>query len=88
MNFPNQRVSSMRKKLACVPIEDSEQPAHPHSLIRVFDGRSIASQESSISSGRKLSIILYSFESCLLIFLAPSISALDKLLGQLGTYAT
>ena len=31
-------VSSKRYKLACAHIEDSDQPAHPRSLIRVFDG--------------------------------------------------
>ena len=31
-------VFSKRYKLACVPIDDSDQPAHPHSLIRAFDG--------------------------------------------------
>ena len=36
-----------------VPIEDSDQPAHPHILIRVFDGCSVESQRSNISSGKK-----------------------------------
>ena len=31
-------VFSKRYKLACVPIDDSDQPAHPRSLIRAFDG--------------------------------------------------
>ena len=31
-------------KLAGAPIEDSDQPAHTRSLIRVFDGRSMGSQ--------------------------------------------
>ena len=34
-------VSNKRYKLACAPIEDSDQPAHPHSLIRVFADRSM-----------------------------------------------
>ena len=46
--------SSKRYTLACVPIEDSDQPAHPRSLIRVFDGRSMGSKGSNVSSGGKL----------------------------------
>ena len=41
-------------KLVCAPIEDADQHAHPHILIRVIDGHSIGSQGSNISSGRKL----------------------------------
>ena len=39
-------------KLACGPIEDSDQPAHPFSLIRVIDERSMGArrQESNNSS--------------------------------------
>ena len=40
-------VSSNGYKLAFAPIEDSVQPAHPRSLIRVFNGRSMGSQGSS-----------------------------------------
>ena len=40
--------------LACAPIEDSDQPAHPRMLIRVFNGRSIGSQGSKDSSGENL----------------------------------
>ena len=36
---------------ACVPIEDSDQPAHPPSLIRVFDRPSTGRQGSNISLG-------------------------------------
>ena len=32
-------------------IEASDQPAHPHNLNRVFDGRSMGSQRSNVSSG-------------------------------------
>ena len=32
-------------------IEDSDQPAHPRSLIRVYDWRSMGSIESCVSSG-------------------------------------
>ena len=45
--------SSKRYKLACVPIKDSDQPAHLHSLIRVFNGHSMGSQSPHVSSGRK-----------------------------------
>ena len=38
-------------KIACVPSEDSDQPAHPRSLIRVFTGHSLGSQGSKASSG-------------------------------------
>ena len=47
-------VSSKRYKLACAPIEDSDQPAQMRRLIRVFDGRSMGSQGFSVSSGGKL----------------------------------
>ena len=47
-------VSSKRYKLAYGPIEDSDQPAHPCSLIRVFDGCSVDSHGSNVSSGGKL----------------------------------
>ena len=43
--------------MACVPIEDSDQPVHPCSLIKVFDGRSMGSQGSKVSSGGKLRLI-------------------------------
>ena len=39
--------------LTCVPIEDSDQPEHPHSLIRILDGCSMGSQ----GSNRKLNLI-------------------------------
>ena len=43
-----------RYKLACAPIEDSDQTAQMHSLIRVFDGYSLGSQWFNVSSCRKL----------------------------------
>ena len=43
--------------MECVPIEDSDQPAHPCSLIKVFDGLSMGSQGSKVSSGGKLRLI-------------------------------
>ena len=38
-------------KMACAPREDSDQPGHPHSLIRVFAVRSMGSHEDP-SPGR------------------------------------
>ena len=40
--------------VACAPIEDSDQTAHPRSLIRVFNGRFMGSQWSNVSSRGKL----------------------------------
>ena len=40
-------VFGKRYNLACVSIKDSDQPANPCSLIRVFDGRSMYSQGSN-----------------------------------------
>ena len=48
--------SSIRYKLASAPIEDSDQPAQARSLIRVFDGGSMCSQGSNVSTGRKLTL--------------------------------
>ena len=45
--FTKEPVSSIRYNLACAPIEDSNLTAHPRSLIRVFDGRSMGRQESN-----------------------------------------
>ena len=45
---------SKNYKLACAHIKDSDQPAQWRRLIRVFNGRSIGSQGSNISSGGKL----------------------------------
>ena len=52
-------VSNKRYKLACAPIEDSDQPVHPQSPIRIFDGHSMGRQGSNISSGRKILIRLH-----------------------------
>ena len=49
-------MSSIRYKLACAHIEDSDQTAHPRSLIRVIDGRSMGSLGSKVSSGGKLTL--------------------------------
>ena len=38
-------------KTACVSSEDSDQPEHPCSLIRVFAGYFVGSQGSKVSSG-------------------------------------
>ena len=37
-------------KMACAPSEDSDQPGHPPSLIRVFAVRSVGSQGPQLSS--------------------------------------
>ena len=42
-----EQVSSKRCKLACAPIKETDQTAHPCSLISVFDGRSVGSQGSN-----------------------------------------
>ena len=47
-------VSSKSYKLAYAPIEDSDQPARPRSLIRVFDGRIMGSQGSNVFSDGRL----------------------------------
>ena len=51
-------VTSKRYKLACALIKYSDQPAHPRSLIRVFDKPSMDSQVSNVSSGGKLRLWL------------------------------
>ena len=55
------RKSSKRYKLLYTSIDDSDQPAHPRSLIRVLDGRPMGSKESNVckesnvsSGGKKL----------------------------------
>ena len=48
-------VSRKRYKLACVPIEDSDQPAHLRRLIRVLDGHSMESQWLNVISDGQLS---------------------------------
>ena len=40
-----------------MPIEDSDHPAHPRSLISVSNGCSLGSLESNVSSGGKLSVL-------------------------------
>ena len=42
---------SISYKIARVPSEASDQTAHPRSLIRVFAGHYVGSQESKASSG-------------------------------------
>ena len=49
--FSNEPVRSISCKTACVPSEDSDQPSHPSSLIRVFARHSLGSQGSKASSG-------------------------------------
>ena len=42
-------VSLAMYKLACAHnVDDSSQPVHPRSLIRVFDGRSMGGQEPNV----------------------------------------
>ena len=50
-------MSSKKYELACAPIEDSDQPAHLHSLLRVFDGLSMGMQGSNVSSSLKLDCV-------------------------------
>ena len=54
LSSPIEPVSSKRDTFVCAPIEDSDQPAHLYSLIRVFYVRSMGSIGSNISSDRKL----------------------------------
>ena len=42
---------SISYKIACAPSEDSDQPAHTRSLIRVFAGHLVSSQGFKASSG-------------------------------------
>ena len=42
------RSPAKRYQLACVPMKDSDLPAHPHSLITVFIGPSMGSQGSNV----------------------------------------
>ena len=46
--------SSERYKLTYAPTEDSDQPVHPRSLIRAFNGRSMGSRGSNVSSDGKV----------------------------------
>ena len=42
---------SISHKIVCAPNEDSNQHAHPHSLIKVFAGHSLDSPGSKVSVG-------------------------------------
>ena len=48
-NVNHDPVSGKRYKLACTPMEDSNQPVHPCSLTRVCDGFTLCSQGSNVS---------------------------------------
>ena len=48
-NYPGQSISC---KMVCAPSEDSDQPAHPRSLIRVLAGHLNVSNQGSKSSER------------------------------------
>ena len=50
-------LSSIRYKLGFEPVVDSDQPAQPRSLIRVFGGRSMGNQASNLPSDGKLRLI-------------------------------
>ena len=50
----NEPVSSKGCKFTCVPMENSDQSVHPHSLIRVLNVRSLGSPGANVSSGGKL----------------------------------
>ena len=56
--IPSKKVEYLtaKYKLVCAPMKDSDQPAHPCSLIRVFDGSSMNSQGAVVSSGINLKI--------------------------------
>ena len=45
------KISSLRYNLVCAPIKYSDQPAHLHSVIRVFDGCSMGSKGPQVHSG-------------------------------------
>ena len=49
----------MSYKIASVPSEDSDQPAHLRSLIRAFTGHSMGSQGSKPSSGGQRRLISF-----------------------------
>ena len=46
-DIPFRPVSSERYTLVCAHFKDSDHLAHPHSLTRVFDGRSIGRKSST-----------------------------------------
>ena len=50
-------VCSEMYKLACTSVKDSDQPAHLHSLIRVYDENSMGSQGFNNSLGYNLRLI-------------------------------
>ena len=56
--IPYKPVSSERYKLACASAEDSDQPAHPRSLIRVFGGRLCVAKGAFIRHNTKTLIRL------------------------------
>ena len=47
----NEQPYDNTNKMACAPSEDSDQPGHPHSLIRVFAVRFMGSLGPKLSSG-------------------------------------
>ena len=55
---------SISYKIACAPSEDSDQPAHPRSLIRVFTGHSVDSQGYRESVLRRIAKTLIRQRRC------------------------
>ena len=51
-------MSNKQYRFDCAPIQGSDQPAHPRSLIRVFDRHSMTSQGSNISTGGTLRALI------------------------------
>ena len=57
--IPYKPVSSKRYKLACASAEDSDQPVHPRSLIRVFGGRLCVAKSAFIRQKTKTDQIVW-----------------------------
>ena len=47
---PSEPPHDKTNKMICVPSEDTDQPGHRHSLIRVFTVRSMGSEVPKVSS--------------------------------------
>ena len=50
IKYNNEPPHDKTNKMVCTPIEDSDQPGHPPSLIRVFAVRSVGSWRPTVSS--------------------------------------
>ena len=54
-----------RAKIVCAPSENSNQPAHPHCLIRVFAGYSVGSQGTRVKCiNSRVAMTLMSLSGC------------------------